>query len=107
MRENTDNISEINNQLKVTKEFLHRQYWRANVMVISILLAIWFLVSFVFGIFLSDDLNSIRFFGFKLGFWWAHQGSIFIFVLLIFAYSFIMDRVDRRFGLLAEEGDKS
>ena len=107
MRIKTDDTSELDRQLTMTKALLHRRYWRTNVMVVSILLAIWFVVSFVFGILLSDELNSIRVFGFKLGFWWAHQGSIFIFVLLIFAYSVIMDRVDRRFGLMARQGGES
>jgi len=78
-------------------DLIHQEYWRANLIVVSVLLLIWFLVSFVFGIILSEELNEIRFYGFRLGFWWAHQGSIFIFVLLIFAYSIIMGRVDRYF----------
>ena len=104
MRIKTDDASELD---RMSKDSLHKRYWRTNVRVVSILLAIWFVVSFVFGILLSDELNSIRVFGFKLGFWWAHQGSIFIFVLLIFAYSIIMDRVDRRFGSMVREGDES
>ena len=51
-----------------------------------ILMSIWFLVSFVFGILLVDMLNQIQFFGFKLGFWWAQQGSIYVFIILIFTY---------------------
>ena len=78
-------------------ESLYRGYWRANLIVVSALLFVWFLVSFVFGIFFSDQLNEIRIYGFKLGFWWAHQGSIFTFVLIIYIYSSIMARIDRRF----------
>ena len=78
-------------------ESLYRDYWRANIIVVSALLFVWFLVSFVFGIFFSDQLNEIRIYGFKLGFWWAHQGSIFTFVIIIYVYSSIMARIDKRF----------
>ena len=86
-------------------ESLYRDYWRANIIVVSALLVVWFLVSFVFGIFFSDQLNQIRIYGFKLGFWWAHQGSIFTFVLIIYAYSSIMARIDRRFQSKIEQVD--
>ena len=89
------------------KKTVQSQYWRANMIVVSSLLLVWFLVSFVFGILLSDELNAVRLYGFKLGFWWAHQGSIFIFVLLIFAYSLIMEKVDRHFTNMMEEGEQS
>ena len=82
---------------KLVLESLYRDYWRANIIVVSALLFVWFLVSFVFGIFFSDQLNEIRIYGFKLGFWWAHQGSIFTFVLIIYVYSTIMARIDKRF----------
>jgi len=74
-------------------------YWRANLTVIGILLGIWFTVSFGFGILLVEALNQIEFFGFKLGFWWAQQGSIFVFVVLIFIYVLWMHRIDQRFGV--------
>ena len=90
----------------IVKESVDTQYWRVNIIVVSVLLVIWFLVSFVFGILLFDDFNSIKFYGFKLGFWWAHQGSIFIFVLLIFAYSLIMEKVDRRFASMMDKRDQ-
>ena len=80
------------------------RYWRANLTVIGVLLAIWFTVSFGFGILLVEPLNQFQFFGFKLGFWWAQQGSIFVFVILIFVYSAWMRRIDRRFGV-TDEGD--
>ena len=86
-------------------ESLYRDYWRANIKVVSALLFVWFLVSFVFGIFFSDQLNEIRVYGFKLGFWWAHQGSIFTFVLIIYVYSSIMSRIDRRFQSKIEKVD--
>ena len=86
-------------------ESLYREYWRANIMVVSALLFVWFLVSFVFGIFFSDQLNEIRIYGVKLGFWWAHQGSIFTFVLIIYVYSTIMARIDKRFQSKLEKVD--
>jgi putative solute:sodium symporter small subunit len=74
-------------------------YWRANLKVIGILLSVWFAVSFGCGILLADLLNKYTLFGFKLGFWWAQQGAIYVFVLLIFVYIFWMQRLDRRFGV--------
>lgn len=70
-------------------------YWRANLRLLGSLLAVWFIVSFGFGILLEDMLNSISFFGFKLGFWFAQQGSIFVFVALIFIYAFRMKKLDQ------------
>ena len=87
------------------RESLYRDYWRAHILVVSALLFVWFLVSFVFGIFFSDQLNEIRIYGFKLGFWWAHQGSIFTFVLIIYVYSTIMARIDKRFQTKLEKVD--
>ncbi len=78
-------------------------YWRANLRVAAILLIIWFTVSFGFGILLVEPLNKISFFGFKLGFWWAQQGAIFVFVILIFVYAGIMKRIDKKFGVDEEE----
>jgi putative solute:sodium symporter small subunit len=70
-------------------------YWKRNLRILASLLAIWFVVSFGFGILLADWLDQFRVFGFKLGFWFAQQGSIYVFVLLIFAYVVIMNRLDR------------
>lgn len=78
-------------------------YWRANLKVGAVLLAIWFVVSFGFGILLVEPLNRIPLFGFKLGFWWAQQGSIFVFVVLIFVYAALMKRIDRRYGVHDED----
>jgi len=78
-------------------------YWRANIRLMLSLLAVWFIVSFGFGIILVDWLNQFRFFGFKLGFWWAQQGSIYVFVVLIFVYVAAMRRIDKRFGVSDEE----
>jgi putative solute:sodium symporter small subunit len=78
-------------------------YWRANLKLGAVLLAIWFVVSFGFGILLVEPLNRIPFFGFKLGFWWAQQGAIFVFVILIFVYTRMMKRIDRRYGVHDDE----
>jgi len=75
-----------------------KKYWKKNLKYLAILLSIWFLVSFGFGILLVDELNSIRFGGFKLGFWFAQQGSIYIFVILIFVYIRLMNKLDKKFG---------
>ena len=79
--------------------------WRANLRIIAGLLAVWFTVSFGFGILLVERLNQISFFGFKLGFWWAQQGAIFVFVVLIFVYVRLIQNLDRRFGVSDEDED--
>ena len=73
------------------------QYWKKNIQIVSILLLFWFLASFGFGIILADNLDEISFFGFKLGFWFAQQGSILIFVAIIFIYIRSMKKLDQRF----------
>jgi putative solute:sodium symporter small subunit len=70
-------------------------YWKRNLGIVFKLLAIWFVVSFGFGILLHDWLDGFRIYGFKLGFWFAQQGSIYVFVALIFAYVWIMNNLDR------------
>ncbi|PQJ78053.1 DUF4212 domain-containing protein [Polaribacter porphyrae] len=77
---------------------LKKKYWKKNLKYLAILLSIWFLVSFVFGILLVDELNTIRLGGFKLGFWFAQQGSIYVFVILIFVYIKLMNKLDKEFG---------
>ncbi|MDZ7772243.1 MAG: DUF4212 domain-containing protein [Balneolaceae bacterium] len=79
-----------------------KAYWRANLRYVGSLLAVWFLVSYVFGILLVEQLNEIQVAGFKLGFWFAQQGSIYVFVVLIFVYVWLMNRLDRRFGVHEE-----
>ena len=74
-------------------------YWRRNVSLMGKLLAVWFLVSFGFGILLVDVLNEISFFGFKLGFWFAQQGAIYVFVALIFVYVVKMNQLDKEFNV--------
>ena len=69
-------------------------YWKTNLKYLGVLLSIWFLVSFGFGILFVDFMNHFQIGGFKLGFWFAQQGSIYAFVLLIFIYVFLMNRLD-------------
>jgi putative solute:sodium symporter small subunit len=80
-------------------------YWRANVRYLGALLAVWFLVSFGFGILLAKPLNAFHLpgTGYPLGFWFAQQGSIYVFVVLIFVYVVLMNRLDRRFEVDEEE----
>ena len=73
-----------------------QQYWKTNLKYLVILLLIWFAVSFGCGILFVDELDNIRIAGFKLGFWFAQQGSIYVFVLLIFVYVFLMNRLDKK-----------
>lgn len=75
------------------------RYWKENLRYLLVLLSIWFTVSFGFGILLVDELNQYRIGGAKLGFWFAQQGSIYVFVLLIFIYVWLMNRLDRKYGL--------
>ena len=74
-------------------------YWKANLKLVAILLSIWFVVSFLFGIVFVEALNKIEFFGFKLGFWFAQQGSIYVFVVLVFYYATHMRKLDQKFGV--------
>ncbi len=73
------------------------QYWKKNIQIVSILLVFWFLASFGFGIIFANNLDEISFFGFKLGFWFAQQGSILIFVAIIFIYIRSMKKLDQEF----------
>jgi len=75
------------------------EYWKANIQLVVICIVIWFVVSFGFGILLAEPLNSIRLGGYKLGFWFAQQGSIYVFVALIFFYAYRMNILDRKFGV--------
>ena len=81
------------------KEENARAYWAANLRLILTYLAIWFAVSYGCGILLVDELNHIQFFGFKLGFWFAQQGSMYIFVGLIFFYAYKMKKLDQKFNV--------
>lgn len=72
-------------------------YWKENLRIIFVLLSIWFLVSFGFGIIFSEWLDQFKIGGFKLGFWFAQQGSIFFFVILIFIYVYLMNKLDKKY----------
>ncbi|WP_350288770.1 DUF4212 domain-containing protein [uncultured Croceitalea sp.] len=76
-----------------------KKYWRENLKYLAILLTIWFVVSYGFGILLVDELNAIRLGGFKLGFWFAQQGSIYVFVVLIFVYVQLMNKLDKKYDV--------
>ena len=80
-------------------ESSRHQYWRRNLQYLIGLLAVWFLVSFGCGILFVDQLDRIRFGGFRLGFWFAQQGSIFVFCVLILVYVRLMNRLDREFDV--------
>lgn len=75
-----------------------KAYWKENIKYVSILLIIWALVSYGAGIVFKDELNNFRLGGFKLGFWFAQQGSMYVFVILIFIYVRIMNKLDKKYG---------
>jgi len=83
----------------------NKGYWKENVSLVLKLLSIWFIVSYGMGILLADTLDQFQFFGFRLGFWMAQQGSIYVFVALIFVYVAKMNKLDKKFGVEEEEGD--
>jgi putative solute:sodium symporter small subunit len=85
---------------------MHKGYWRANLKILIILLSIWFMVSFGFGIIFSDFLDHYQIGGFKLGFWFAQQGSIYSFVILIFIYVHLMNKLDKKYKEHNDEEDK-
>lgn len=84
-----------------------KAYWKQNLRLLAILLTIWFIVSFGFGILWVDPLNTIRLGGFQLGFWFAQQGSQYVFVILIFVYVYRMNRLDKQFEFDEGNDDKS
>lgn len=100
MSESSDNN---NNSLQQNSTHDTKAYWRANIRLMLSLLSVWFIVSFGFGIILVDWLNQFQFFGFKFGFWWAQQGSIYVFVVLIFIYTARMRVIDKQYGVSDEE----
>ena len=83
-----------------------KNYWKENIRLVLSLLGAWFLVSFGMAIIFVDILDSIRFFGFKFGFWMAQQGSIYCFVILIFIYVYKMNKLDHKYGV-SEDQDES
>lgn len=78
-------------------------YWKRNVKLVATLMVIWFVVSYGFGILFVDALNSIVIAGFHLGFWFAQQGSIYVFVALIFVYVAKMNKLDREFNVREDD----
>ena len=78
------------------------EYWRRNIKLVTICVIVWFVCSFGFGIILVEPLNNIRMGGYKLGFWFAQQGSIYIFTALIFVYAKMMGNLDKEFGVEEE-----
>ncbi len=81
-------------------EQLSRQaYWKANLKLVTGCLVVWFVVSYLFGILLVDQLNAIQIGGYNLGFWFAQQGSMYVFVVLIFFYASRMKKLDRKFDV--------
>lgn len=72
-------------------------YWRANLRLIGKCLIVWFVVSYLFSIVLVDVLNYVHIFGYKLGFWFAQQGSIYVFIVLIFYYGNQINKIDEHF----------
>ena len=76
-----------------------QEYWKANLRLVAFCLGIWFVVSYLFGIILVDQLNAIHIGGYRLGFWFAQQGSMYIFVVLIFFYANRMGKLDRKFNV--------
>ncbi len=77
----------------------HVNYWKANLRLVALCLVIWFIVSYLFGIILVEPLNTIRIGGYMLGFWFAQQGSIYVFVALIFFYAHRVGKLDRDYGV--------
>jgi len=75
-----------------------KSYWKANIKYVLILLSIWFFVSYGTGILFKNVLDTIKFGGFKLGFWFAQQGSMYVFVILIFVYVRLMNKLDKKYG---------
>jgi|TARA_B110000093_G_scaffold77702_1_gene84581 putative solute:sodium symporter small subunit len=74
-------------------------YWNTNLKYLALLLIVWFVVSFLFGIVFAEYLNQFKLGGFPLGFWFAHQGAIYIFVILIFIYVYLMNRLDKKYDV--------
>lgn len=80
-------------------------YWKENIRIVATLLVVWFIASFGLGILAVDFLDQFRFFGFPLGFWVAQQGSILVFVIIIFVYIFKMNKLDHKYGVDEDQDD--
>ena len=88
--------------MSLSKEDAARAYWKENLRLMMTLLVVWFVVSFCAGILFVDVLNQIQLFGFPLGFWFAQQGAIYSFLLLILVYVLKMNKLDRKYDLHEE-----
>jgi len=82
-----------------------KAYWKENIRLVLMLLAVWFVVSYGMGILFVDTLDQFRFMGFRLGFWMAQQGAIYCFVILIFVYAYKMNRLDHKYGVDEDQDD--
>jgi putative solute:sodium symporter small subunit len=76
----------------------NNSYWKENLKYVFILLTVWFIVSFGFGILFKENLDAFSIGGFKLGFWFAQQGSMYTFVILIFIYVRLINKLDKKYG---------
>ena len=85
---------------------LQKEYWKKNLRYLAVLLSIWFVISYGFGIILVDVLDKIKIGGFKLGFWFSQQGSIFVFVIIIFVYVRLMNKLDKKYNVEEKEERK-
>jgi len=83
----------------MSEQTQRQAYWIANLKLVALCLSIWFVVSYLFGIILVDQLNTIKIGGYRLGFWFAQQGSMYIFVVLIFFYANRMGKLDKKFNV--------
>jgi len=90
-----------------TPEKNRQSYWRENLRIVACLMAIWFFVSYGCGILLVDQLNKIEIGGFKFGFWMAQQGSIYVFVVLIFIYVRLMNKLDEKYSFNEKDESKT
>ena len=81
-------------------------YWKDNLRILRVLLTLWFVVSFLLAIVFADALNELRVGGFRLGFWFAQQGAIYCYVVLIFVYIWLMNRLDLRYKVDQDSLDK-
>ena len=87
----------------MSNEDLKTKYWKKNLQYLAVLLSIWFAVSYGFSIILVDVLDKIKIGGFKLGFWFSQQGSIFVFVIIIFVYVRLMNKLDKEYNVEENE----
>ena len=83
----------------MSEQTQRQAYWKANLRLVAMCLAIWFVVSYLFGIILVDQLNAISLGGYRLGFWFAQQGSMYVFVALIFFYAWRIGKIDKQFNV--------